>query len=461
MNDKKKIIHLLVLISLMFLGLLSYLLYLNMFKAEEIASNPFNMRQWDEENSVLRGSIYDRNGVLLAESKKEKDGSLSRVYNENNLYSHVIGYYSKIYGKSLLEREFDSILNGRGDISITIGNIKKGFDLNLTVDNKIQKAAYSALNGRRGAAIAMNPKTGEIYAMVSLPDFNPNSYALESEWGNIVEDKNAPLINRSISGLYPPGSTFKIITTAAAFEHGMTDRIFEDKGKFELDGLTVNNFNNEVFGKITFYEAFKNSSNQVFCTIGTELGNDAVFNITKRFRIGQAIDFELETAKSRLGYKNLTEKDCALVSIGQGKVLVSPLDILLVCSTVANNGNMPRPYIVKTATKENGITAYKAFEKNIASPISNDCAEFIKDLMVETVKSGTGKNAALSNITVAGKTGTAENEKEKAHSWFVGFAPAEDAEIAVCVVLENDGGSGGSTAAPVAKKIFQSYFSEK
>ena len=459
MNDNKKIVHLLILISTMFLALVTYLLYINMFKAEEIAANPYNMRQWDEESSVHRGNIYDRNGVLLAETVKNEDGTQNRIYPEKNLYSHVIGYYSKVYGKTLLEREFDSVLNGKGDISLRLNDIRKGFNLNLTIDNRLQKTAYLALAGRKGAAIAMNPKTGEIYAMVSLPDFDPNSDVLEKQWNSIVEDKNSPLINRAVSGLYPPGSTFKIVTAAAAFEYGMTDRIFNDVGKFSLDGLEVNNFNNESHGEINFSDAFKYSSNQVFCEIGAELNAEKLTSVFEKFEIGKAPEFDIKTEKSRLGYKDLTEKDCALVSIGQGKLLVSPLNMLLICSSVANNGNMVKPYIVKTATKDNGTLIYKANEKNLSTPMSSECATFIKDLMIETVSGGTGKNASLKNIVVAGKTGTSENEKEEDHSWFVGFAPADNPEIAVAIILENDGGSGGSTAAPVAKKIFESYFS--
>lgn len=458
MNDKKKIIHLLILISTMFLGLLTYLLYINMFKSEQISSNPYNMRQWDEETSVHRGDIYDVSGILLAETVKNNDGTLNRIYHKKNLYSHVIGYYSKVYGKSLLEREFDSILNGRGDISLNISDIKKGFNINLTIDNKIQEAAYKALDGRKGAVVAMHPKTGEIYAMVSLPDFDPNSYSLESNWNDIVENVDSPLINRAISGLYPPGSTFKIVTSVAAFESGATDRVFEDKGKFELDGLVVNNYNNESFGKITFNDAFKFSSNQVFCTLGAELGGEKLTDIAERFGIGQARDFDIETSESTIGYKKLTDKDCALLAIGQGKLLVSPLDMLLICSTIANNGDTVKPYLVSSATKESGTVVYKSIKKSLGTPISSECASFLKELMVETVKSGTGKNAGLSNVIVAGKTGTAENEKEKAHSWFVGFAPAEDPQIAISVILENDGGSGGSTAAPVAKKVFNAFF---
>ena len=458
MNDNKKIIRLLVLISALFLGLLTYLMYINMFKAEDISSNPYNMRQWDEAASVNRGNFYDRNGVLLAETIKEKDGTQKRIYPEKNLYSHVIGYYSKVYGKTLLERECDNLLNGKGDITLNISNIRNGFDVNLTIDNDLQKAAHIAMAGRKGAVIVMNPKSGEILAMVSLPDFDPNSAALENNWNNIVENESSPLLNRAVSGLYPPGSTFKIVTAAAAFDNNMTDRIFEDVGRFTLDNLNVNNYNNESFGNISFSDAFKFSSNQVFCTIGSELKEERIVEYAEKFRIGKAPDFDIKSVKSRLGYKSLTDKDCALVAIGQGKLLVTPLDMLLICSTVANNGNMVKPYIVKTATKENGVVVYRAIEKNLASPISSECAEFLKELMVETVKSGTGRNASLKNISVAGKTGTAENEKEQAHSWFVGFAPADNPEIAISVILENDGGSGGATAAPVAKKIFEKYF---
>lgn len=456
MNENKKIIHLLILISALFLLLLSYLLYFNMFMSEKVAANPYNMRQWEEEKLVQRGNIYDRNGLLLAESLKNEDGTSYRSYPEKKLYSHVIGYYSKIYGKSLLEREYDSQLNGKGDISLNITGVRKGYNLNLTIDNKIQKAAYNALKGRCGSAIAMNPATGEILAMVSLPDFDPNAESLEKNWGNIVESEQSPLLNRATSGLYPPGSTFKIVTSAAAFENRMTDRTFNDTGKFVLGTLTVNNYNNESLGNISFNEAFKYSSNQVFCSLGAELGGEKLSAEASKFLIGNDIAFDVETAKSRIGYKSFTEKDAALFAIGQGKLLVTPLNMLLVCSAVANNGKIVSPHLVGSVTKESGMLIQAGNKKNVAEPLTPECAAYLKELMTETVNSGTGKGAKINGVTVAGKTGTAENEKEKSHSWFVGFAPAENPQIAVAVVLENDGGSGGKTAAPVAKAIMES-----
>lgn len=460
MKNNKRIIHLLVLISTLFLALLSYLLYFNLFVADKISSNPYNMRQWDDEKSVVRGNIYDSNGLLLAETVRTESGEMKRYYPEKNLYSHVIGYYSKVYGKSLIEREFDNMLLGKGDISLNIGDIKRGFDVNLTINNSVQKSAYRAMNSRRGAAVAMNPKTGEILAMVSLPDFNPNAENLEKNWNTIVENEDFPLVNRVSSGLYPPGSTFKIVTSVAAFENNLTGNTFEDTGGFSLDGLNVKNYNNESFGNIDFGEAFIHSSNQVFCEIGTTLGGDILFDVAKRFKIGENIDFDVQTESSRLGYKKMTKKDSALFSIGQGKLLVSPLNMLLVCSAIASDGNMYSPYIVKSVTKENGTVIYRAQRRLLSNVCSKSCAEYIKQLMVSTVKSGTGRAAAIGGITVAGKTGTAENEKEKDHSWFVGFAPAENPQIVVAVILENDGGSGGKTAAPVARAIIQSYLGQ-
>ena len=203
----KRIIRALIVVSALFLALLTYLLYFNMFQAETVATNPYNRRQWDDERYVTRGTIYDSTGLILAETVEDSEGNAKREYPEGRLYSHVIGYCSKVYGKSLLERAYDSELLGKGDIDIFQGDKKKGFDLNLTINNTVQKHAYSQMRGRRGALVAMNPQTGEVIAMVSLPDFDPNAENLEKSWGDIVEDENSPLISRTIQGLYPPGST--------------------------------------------------------------------------------------------------------------------------------------------------------------------------------------------------------------------------------------------------------------
>ncbi len=454
--NNKKIIRVLIVISALFLALLSYLLYFNMFKSETVATNPYNRRQWDDEKYVTRGTIYDSNGLVLAETVEGDDGTSVRKYTQGRIYSHIIGYCSQIYGKSLLEQEYDSELLGKGDIDIFQGDKKKGFDLNLTINNSLQKFAYQKMNGRRGALVAIEPKSGKVLAMVSLPDFDPNAEALEKSWNDIVEDENSPLIPRSIQGLYPPGSTYKIVTLAAAYENGMQGKVFNDVGEFTIGNVTVENYNGKKYGEITLEKAFAVSSNQVFCSIGYDLGADLVAEIANRFGIKEETAFDLNIAKSRIEYKKMTDTDGALVSIGQGQLLATPMQMALICSAIANDGNMMRPYIVDSITKNNTMIRNTS-PKVMGRAISAECADYVEQQMIEVVKHGTGTRAAINGVTVAGKTGTAENEKDKDHSWFVGYAPADDPQIAIAVILENDDRSGGDSAAPIAGSVISKY----
>ena len=456
MDKNKRIITVLIVISAMFLALLTFLLYFNMFEAQKVAGNPYNRRQWDDERYVTRGKIYDKSGLVLAESVEGSEGKTQRVYSQGKLYSHVIGYCSQLYGKSLLEQKYDSELLGKGDMSIFAGDKKKGFDLNLTIDNSIQKYAYAQMRSRRGALVAMNPKTGAIIAMVSLPDFDPSAEALEKEWGNIVENENSPLLARATGGLYPPGSTFKTVTAAGAYENGMAGRTFNDVGKFTAGSVTVDNYGKKAYGNITLERGFELSSNQVFCTVGYELGAENMLNLAERFGINSETEFDTPVSKSRIEYKKMTNTDGALVAIGQGQLLTTPLQMAVITSAIANGGEILRPFVVESITK-NSANIKTAQKKVVRRATSTACADYITELMVNTVKKGTGTRAAISGITVAGKTGTAENETKKDHSWFVGFAPAEDPEIAVAVILEYDGSSGGQAAAPIAGSVIRKY----
>lgn len=456
-RENKRIIHVLIVICIMFLSLLSYLLYFNMFKAEEVSLNTYNRRQWDEERYVKRGSIYDSDGRVLAETVIAEDGTQTRCYPKGRIYSHVIGYYSRVYGKSMLEMKYDSMLLGKGDISLSLGELKEGYDLNLTINHTLQEYAYNEMKSRDGAVVALNPKTGEILAMVSLPDFEPSD--IERDWNNIVEKENSPLLSRAVMGNYAPGSTYKIVTAAAAYEENRNDEVFEDTGKFEQGSLTVDNFNEKAYGNINLRKGFSVSSNFVFCTLGYEMGAEKMKEITERFYIGKDFEFDLPMSNGTVGYKNMTASDSALVAIGQGKLLVSPLRMAMITSCIANGGNMMKPYLVDSVTTQNGYVIKKNRPQSLTTPISKECADYVGELMVETVQSGTGRNAQISGVTVAGKTGTAENETDNSHAWFVGYAPAENPQIAVAVILEYDGGEGGVHAAPIAKNIMSKYLS--
>ena len=456
MNINKKIIRVLVVVELMFLSLVTYLLYFNMFSAEKVASNPYNKRQWEDERYVIRGSIYDCNGEVLAKTEVNGD-ERTRVYPYGHLYSHVIGYYSKVYGKNQLEMKYDKELLGHGDISINFNELRSGYDLHLTIDNDLQSYAYDQLNGHNGAVVALEPSTGKILAMVSYPDFNPSASALEQNWNSIVERKDSPLLARATNGLYAPGSTYKIATTVAAYNAGYATQTFEDNGSFKLGDLKVENYGGKSYGNIDLKTAFEVSSNAVFCSLGYELGSENILANAEAFGINKDINTDIPVAKSKIEYKKMSNADAALVSIGQGQLLMTPLHVAMMGASVANNGSMMKPYLVDSITTSSGMTIGTAKQESLYTPMSSMCAGYLNELMTGVVKEGTGKSASISGITVAGKTGTAENETDKDHAWFVGYAPAENPQIAVAVLLEYDGGAGGTNAAPISRNIIRRY----
>ena len=351
MRTNKRIIRVLIAISLLFLALVTYLLWFNMFRAKDVYTNSYNKRQWESEQQVQRGEIYSQDGVLLAETEIDGDARI-RKYPKGRLYSHIIGYCSQVYGKTQLEMSHDDDLIGKGTISLTLNEIKHGNNLNLTINDELQEYAYEQLDGRDGAIVAMEPTTGQILAMVSLPDFNPET--IEKDWPSMMEDENSPFLARATQGLYPPGSTYKIVTAAGVYDNGMTTETFDDEGLFKKDDVTVYNYNKESFGKLDIKTAFEVSSNYVFCTLGYEMGADAVKAEAEKFGVNKSFEFDIPVSQSQIQYKKMTDLDGALVSIGQGGLVMTPLHVAMMASAVANNGKMMKPYLVETVTTENG-----------------------------------------------------------------------------------------------------------
>lgn len=454
MRTNKRIIRVLIAISLLFLALVTYLLWFNMFRAKDVYTNSYNKRQWESEQQVQRGEIYSQDGVLLAETEIDGDARI-RKYPKGRLYSHIIGYCSQVYGKTQLEMSHDDDLIGKGTISLTLNEIKHGNNLNLTINDELQEYAYEQLDGRDGAIVAMEPTTGQILAMVSLPDFNPET--IEKDWPSMMEDENSPFLARATQGLYPPGSTYKIVTAAGVYDNGMTTETFDDEGLFKKDDVTVYNYNKESFGKLDIRTAFEVSSNYVFCTLGYEMGADAVKAEAEKFGVNKSFDFDIPVSQSQIQYKKMTDLDGALVSIGQGGLVMTPLHVAMMASAVANNGKMMKPYLVETVTTENGTVIGQTKPSVLYDSIGTACADYIEDMMIGVVEDGTGTGAQISGITVAGKTGTAENETDKDHAWFVGYAPVENPTICVAVVLENAATSGGKSAVPIAKNIIRKF----
>jgi len=458
----------LILMSAMFLTLIIYLTATDLYYRDEYTSSNYNTRNAIREKNIVRGTIYDRNGVVLAEST-ESDGTTKRVYPYSNLYSHVIGYSSSTYGKSLIESSFNSELTGAD--YITVSNIKSilsgerrhGKNLTLTIDHELQKRADNLMNRYIGSVVAMNPKTGEILAMVSKPDFNPDESYLSENWSNLSDNENSPFLTRATMGLYPPGSTFKVLTTAAMLENGMSEKTVNDEtGYIEIGDKKISNAGKAIYGDTNLETGFKKSSNVYFSTSAIELKDDMLRQTAENFMFNKNINFKFPSSKSKFTTSKMSDGERAITGIGQGKTLVTPLHLAMIASTIANDGKMVKPYIVADSF-QGGFSPVNPKANILKNSLSPEYANEIKRLMSEAVKSGTATSAQIPGIEVCGKTGTAENEKtfddpNKTHAVFIGFAPYDNPQIAVSVVLEYAGSSGGTIAAPIAREIMKKFF---
>jgi len=455
----KKIINILILLSILFLSLIGYLTYIEIFQKDMLVSSPYNQRQWDSEQGTQRGNILDCNGEILAETK-----DYVRVYPYKGMYAHIIGYNSRTYGRINLESSYNDELLGRNQFTNLIGNVgnEYGFDLMLTVDHSIQSYAYQALGNNNGSIVAINPKTGGIIAMVSKPDFDPNDDKLIEKWNDLIDDESSPFLPRSTSGLYAPGSTFKIITSLLAVENNLEDITFDDKGYVEIGGNTFENQKSKAYGEIDLLRGFTVSSNVVFCTLGAKLGGTKMEEKAEKFGFNSIFDFDIPYKSSSFPKGVTDDANEAALGIGQGDILATPLQMAMVTCGIANNGVIMKPYIVNSVINIEGEVVEETKPSKLYTISKAEYTDKIVDMMVETVKSGTGANAAISGVEVAGKTGTAENEKtvlsdENEHTWFVGFAPAYNPEIVVVVMMEYSGGTGGGNCAPIARNIMQKY----
>ncbi|MBQ7039479.1 MAG: penicillin-binding protein 2, partial [Clostridia bacterium] len=422
--------------------------------------NAYNQRQWAQEEKVLRGKILDRDGETLAYSEYKGEQTQERIYPFTNLYSHVIGYNSRVYGKSGLELSFNKYLSGSSGLAgISLNGERAGDTLYLTLSHKLQLRAKELLGENAGAVVAIEPKTGEVLCLYGYPNFNPSDSYLTENWEKLTTDENAPFLPRATSGLYTPGSVMKVIYTAAAVENGFTGFSYEDKGEIEVDGKTFKNSGGKSHGEVGLEDALKVSSNVAFIALAEKLEEKNMKEYAKKFGFDEEIEFELATETPKFGHdKKMSKTEIASAAIGQGKILTTPLHMALVCASVANNGVSMKPYIVQKAVATNGIVTANGKAEILNRVISPSCASMVTEYMKTVVESGTGTSAKISAVEVAGKTGTAETgEGEKDHSWFIGFAPADNPTIAVAVVLEHGGMGGGASAAPIAREIIKAW----
>ncbi|ADL07040.1 peptidoglycan D,D-transpeptidase FtsI family protein [Thermosediminibacter oceani] len=447
----------------LFMCLLGYLTYFQVYERQKLIESSYNRRLWEQEESITRGTVYDIRGRVLAATVVE-NGAKRRVYPQGPAFGPLLGYSSRKLGRAGLEEVLNGELLGISQqdpmllLRQKILGVSKGNDVYLTIDSDLQKRAYELFQGRRGALVALDPNTGAVLAMVSSPGYNPSS--VEKQWEALSKDKASPLLNRAIQGLYPPGSSFKIVTLAAALESipDIEKRTYETPGYVKVSGRVIRDYEGMEPGNYDVKRAFSLSSNSIFVKIGLEVGKERLFAKAQEFGFNSKIPFELPAAVSRFPRFSLMSDDVELAeaSIGQGRILATPLQMAMVASTVANGGKMIQPYIVqKTVTPLGHV---KNFEKagSAKQVIDEVTANKIREYMVDVVENGTGTPARVRGIPVAGKTGSAENPHGETHAWFVGFAPADDPKIAVAVVVEN-AGSGGRNAGPIAREVISQY----
>ncbi len=453
MTFNKKVIHVLILMLILFCGVVLYFSYFQIFKSPDLAGKSGNPRTYVREQSIRRGSIYDRHGDVLAESEMHENGQ-TRSYPYGKVYSQLIGYSDTRYGRFLLEDTYNRYLLGGGADGDLLGTLlgadtNEGADLYLTVDHSLQSLASRQLAGRRGAIAALDPATGEVLCMVSNPSFDPNTLAKDYETLAGTEGMFYP---RATNWNYVPGSVFKIITAAAAVENGMENMEYDDTGTFLVDGHEIHNYNNKVYGHLDLETAFAKSSNTYFACLADSLGADALRKTAESFGFNRDILFDIPLRKSTTLTGSPSATQVAAVGYGQGETLTTPLHMAMVAAAIANDGVMMEPYLVQRAERE-GQVLYRKTDSVLSRSVSATTARAVEDMMIKCVESGTGTGAKISGVDVAAKTGTAEvGESGKDHAWFVAYAPADNPQIALAIVLEN-AGTTGSACAGMARNL--------
>jgi peptidoglycan glycosyltransferase len=439
------------------LVLFAALVYWQAFRTD-LGARAGNPRALSAFTNPHRGRILDRDGNELAASLA--DGT--RHYTDASV-AHLVGYIDPRYGTQGAELAFNAELTGQAaaswqgafDAEFARTSIT-GLDVRLTIDPKVQRAAAQALGSRKGAVVALNPKTGEVLAMVSVPTYDPGALATKGE--ALLADPSSPLLNRATQGSYPPGSTFKTVTAASALEHRTIrpETIVTCPGEIVIDGFPISCRNTaRGVGTYPFRDAYTFSVNAIFAQVGVKLGWDNLLETAARFGFGKPLDFTIETAPTQVLAPGAQKNKVLLATtaFGQGELLATPLQMAVVASVVANGGMLARPHLGLEVDRSG--KRVKALERvSTERVLSPDVARTMREFMVSVIDNAQANGVAITGVKVGGKTGTAESGRGTSHAWFIGFAPADDPQVAVAVVVE-DGGQGGVVASPIGGQVMR------
>jgi penicillin-binding protein A len=468
------------IVAVLFASLLVSTTYIQVVDAASLKDKPTNTRTLYKEYGHQRGPLTVSGGPVAESVPSDDVYKFQRKYPKGPMYAPITGYYSTVYGAHGLEGTENDLLSGTSDrffyrriSDLLVGKEPVGAQVELTINPRAQKAAWDALGNQRGAVVALNPKTGDILAMVSKPSYDPDELATHDRgkavkaYKRLNNDDEDPLINRAIGGdLYPPGSTFKIITSAAALANGYElDTLIDGPARLDLPQTTATLPNDDFQAcgpnnKTTLIHALEVSCNTAYATLGMKLGQDVLLEQAKKFGFGVQLSIPLTVTPSSFPTK-LNKPQLAQSSIGQFDVRETPLQVAMVSAAVANDGVVMRPNLVRRVRGSEQEVLEERKPQKLSEAVTPDVAQKLTTMMEAVVTSGTGKKAQIDGVKVAGKTGTAQHAEGKAPQvWFTSFAPADDPQIAVAVVVEEGGNLGrdafgGTVSAPIAKKVME------
>lgn len=461
------------LVLLLFAVLVGFTSRWTVFEADALRENPKNGRELLKALRIHRGDIRAADGSLLARSVERSDGTFTRRYPEKGLFSQTLGYSYARIGQSGIERERNDMLTGeRNELSSILdelrGKRRVGDNVDTTLDPRAQRVALQALGGRKGSVVALDPRTGAVKVMASVPGFDPTALRSPRTFSALNRDRDAPLFNRATQSGYPPGSTFKVVTAIAALDSGRFTPSSSLSGRngIEISGVPLNNDGGESFGVIDLTTALTQSVNVVWAQVAEQLGKETMGRYMKRlgFNAEPQIDLPSDQLRPSGEYRNgkalsPTSRfvDVGRMAIGQDKLNVTPLQMAMVAAAVANDGKLMRPRLTRRVVDVDGRTV-EEFEPEVQSTVmSASAARQVGQMMSRVVQEGTGTAAALSGIDVAGKTGTAEVDRPCGPNqlWFIAFAPTERPRVAIAVTVECGTGFGGTVAAPIAKQVME------
>ncbi len=466
----RSIVHLFGLFTLLFAVLVVFTSRWSVLEAESLGDNSANRRPLLEQQRIPRGVILARDDTVAADSTRlgnRETRRFVRNYPTGSLFSHAVGYSFLERGQSGLEQFYNDELVGEGNELSTIvdelSGAQEGDNLLTSLDPEAQEAAREALGGRSGSVVALEPDSGRIRAMVSLPDFDPNS--IPERFDQLNSDASSPLFNRATQARYPPGSTFKVLTAGAALDSGefTPQSTVSGENNKPISAVPLQNFEGAEFGQVTLTEALTKSINTAWAEVGERLGDSTMLRYMRRFGFGSEPPVDLprnQLAPSGIyGEDGLLDAsddiDIGRVSIGQERLQVTPLQMAMVASAIGNEGVLMAPLLGERTIAPDGRVTDRIRPDRVRRVMGADAARGVTRMMTEVVEEGSGTAARLRGVPVAGKTGTAERGAGVNQAWFVAFAPAEDPKIALAVTVEQASGTGGEVAAPIARRVLE------